>query len=141
MNQKEFLLEWMQRHEGQRMEPSELRQRAGAEHLRRYGKPFGDVGKAARDLFALGRVQRTPKGALQFYWYDSKKDSKKSLDSRPSANSSVASWRKFLFRSQSFDRENWLELLNRIEDELGKADRIKVRDALERALSKTSMNP
>ena len=141
MNQKKFLLEWMQQREGQRMTHGEILERAAVEYLRRYGKRFGDPGKAARDLFALGRVQRTHKGASQFYWYDSKRDSKKSLDSRPSANASVESWKKFLFRSQSFDRENWLELLNRIESELGTADRIKVRDALAKSLSRTSMNP
>lgn len=141
MKQTPFLLEWMQQCEGQKMTHGEILERAAAEYSRRYGKRFGDPGRSARELYALGRVQRTDKGKSQVYWYDSKKDSKKSLDSRPSANSSVASWGKFLFRSNSFDRENWLELLNRIEDELGKADRIKVRDALARALSKTSMNP
>lgn len=141
MNQMKFLLEWMQQHEGQRMAHGEILEHAAAEYLQRYGKRFGDPGKAARDLYALGRVQRTAKGKSQAYWYDSKRDSKKSLDSRPSANASVASWRRFLFRSQSFDRENWLELLDRIESELSKADRIKVRDAVARALSRTSMNP
>jgi hypothetical protein len=127
----------MQLREGQRMTHEEILTLAAAEYFRLFNSRFGDPGKTARELFALGRIQRKNKS----YWYDSKLDSRRSLKSQPSGSSKITSWKKFLFRSQSFDRENWLELLNRIDSELNKADQSKLRDALAKALSKTSMNP
>jgi hypothetical protein len=137
MNQKRFLLEWLQIREGQRMTHEEILERAASDYLRLLKKRFGDPGKTARQLFALGRIQRKNR----FYWYDSKLDSRKSLQSEPTASAKTSLWKKFLVPSHSFDRENWLELLSRIDSELSKSDQVKVRDALARALSKTSMNP
>lgn len=137
MSQRRFLLEWMQIREGQRMKHEVILVRAASDYSRVYNKRFGDPGKTARELFALGRIQRENK----IYWYDSKLDSRKPLQSQPTASAKTSLWKKFLVPSHTFDRENWLELLSRVNSELSKSDQAKVRDALARALSKTSMNP
>ena len=142
MDQVEYLLKWMQRHKNIRFTPAELREKVSADFKLKHGKAFGDPGRAARNLVAIRRIQRTAKGAGQCYWYDSDRDSNLPLDFLSSGKKQrAAAWRKFLGSGNEFDSENWESLLSLIEGELSAKDRRELKARLASLLSRTKLNP
>jgi hypothetical protein len=142
MNQVEYLLKWMQRHSGVRFAPAELRERVSSDFKTKYGRPFGDPGKAARVLVALRRIQRTEKGTGQSYWYDANKDSKVSLEGvSPGRNQLLEAWKKFLGAGADLDEDNWNSLIQMIESELSAKERRELKAKLASILARTKLNP
>lgn len=142
MDQHEYLLNWMKRHKNIRFTPAELREKVSADFKLKYGTAFGDPGRAARDLFAIRRIQRTARGKGQCYWYDSDRDSNLPLDFLNSEkNKRATAWKKFLGSGTEFDSENWELLLSLIENELSAKDRRELKARLASLLSRTKLNP
>lgn len=70
----EFVLEWFQKHEMVKYTNRELEIELRLEYRNSTGKTFADPTRTARKLHEIGRVQRSPKGREQHFWYDSNLD-------------------------------------------------------------------
>jgi len=70
----EFVLEWFRYHELEKFTNRQLEMALRRDYKKTTGKVFGDPTRTARKLHELGRLQRSPKGKLQYFWYDSKLD-------------------------------------------------------------------
>lgn len=70
----EFVLEWFRSHELEKFTNRQLEMALRRDYKKVTGKVFGDPTRTARKLHELGRLQRSPKGKLQYFWYDSKLD-------------------------------------------------------------------
>lgn len=70
----EFVLEWFRSHELEKFTNRQLEMALRRDYKKATGKVFGDPTRTARKLHELGRLQRSPKGKLQYFWYDSKLD-------------------------------------------------------------------
>ena len=70
----EFVMQWFLSHEPERFTNRQLETALRRDYKKVTGKVFGDPTRTARKLHELGRVQRSPKGKLQYFWYDSKLD-------------------------------------------------------------------
>jgi hypothetical protein len=70
----EFVIGWFEAHELERFTNRQLELELRRDYKKATGKVFGDPTRTARKLHELGRVQRSPKGRTQYFWYDSKLD-------------------------------------------------------------------
>ena len=70
----EFVLEWFGSHELKKFTNRQLEMELRRDYKKATGNVFGDPTRTARKLHELGRLQRSPKGKLQYFWYDSKLD-------------------------------------------------------------------
>ena len=70
----EFVMEWFQSHEREEFTNRQLETALRRDYKKATGKVFGDPTRTARKLHELGRVQRSPKGHSQHFWYDSQLD-------------------------------------------------------------------
>ena len=70
----EFVIEWFRSHELEKFTNRQLESALRRDYKKVTGKAFGDPTRTARKLHQLGRVQRSPKGRIQHFWYDSKLD-------------------------------------------------------------------
>ena len=70
----EFVMEWFRTHELEKFTNRQLETALRRDYKKATGKVFGDPTRTARKLHELGRVQRSPKGRTQYFWFDSKLD-------------------------------------------------------------------
>lgn len=70
----EFVIDWFRNHEHEEFTNRRLEAELRREYKKATGKTFGDPMRTARKLCELGRVQRSPKGRVQHFWYDSALD-------------------------------------------------------------------
>ena len=70
----EFVIEWFRAHELEKFTNRQLETELRRDYKKATGKVFGDPTRTARKLHELGRVQRSPKGRIQYFWYDLKLD-------------------------------------------------------------------
>lgn len=70
----EFVMEWFRTHELEKFTNRQLETALRRDYKKATDKVFGDPTRTARKLHELGRVQRSPKGPTQKFWYDSKLD-------------------------------------------------------------------
>lgn len=70
----DFVVQWFKEHELEKFTNRQLETELRREYKKATGTTFGDPTRTARKLHELGRVQRSPKGRLQYFWYDSKLD-------------------------------------------------------------------
>ena len=71
----EFVMKWFHNHELEKFTNRQLEAELRRDYKKVTGEIFGDPTRTARKLHELGRVQRSQKGPLQYFWYDSKLDS------------------------------------------------------------------
>lgn len=70
----EFVIGWFKAHELEKFTNRQLELELRRDYKKATGKVFGDPTRTARKLHELGRVQRSPKGRTQYFWYDSTLD-------------------------------------------------------------------
>jgi hypothetical protein len=70
----DFVMQWFQSHELEKFTNRQLETALRRDYKKVADKVFGDPTRTARKLHELGRVQRSPKGRTQYFWYDSKLD-------------------------------------------------------------------
>jgi hypothetical protein len=68
---EEFVLNWFKNHELEKFTNQELEVALRRDYESETGKTFADPTRTARKLHELGRLQRTPKGRTQYFWYES----------------------------------------------------------------------
>lgn len=142
MTQKEFLLTWMQSHEGERFTPEALRDAVNASYKELTGRTFGDVGKAARVLKKIGRIQRSSKGDGQRYWYDGTIDTHAPLNSATKVISNdELRWREFLSREEVMVSSDWTLIGEIVASSLSGKARSKFLDSLAALLSRCGVQP
>ena len=66
----EFVMDWFRNHELEKFTNRQLESALRRDYKVATGKVFGDPTRTARKLHELGRVQRSPKGRTQYFWYD-----------------------------------------------------------------------
>jgi len=76
----EFVLEWFQRHELEKFTNRELEVELRIEYRNTTGRAFADPTRTARKLHEIGRVQRSPKGREQHFWYDPDLDKTETIE-------------------------------------------------------------
>lgn len=139
---KQFLLDWMMARPLKRFTPEQLIEQVKADYKRLHGESFKDVARAARDLAARRRVERTTRGKDQRYWYDPDTDSGKPLigpAKTPSA--SEAAWNKYLRGKAGVNRRNWEALRSRIESDLSPAQARTLLSQVSKLLAKSRLTP
>lgn len=70
----DFVMQWFRSHELEKFTNRQLETALRRDYKKLADKVFGDPTRTARKLHELGRVQRSPKGRTQYFWYDSKLD-------------------------------------------------------------------
>ena len=70
----EFVIKWFREHELERFTNRQLEASLRSDYEKVSGLTFADPTRTARKLHELGRVQRSQKGPLQYFWYDSRLD-------------------------------------------------------------------
>jgi hypothetical protein len=70
----DFVMQWFRSHELEKFTNRQLETALRRDYKKVADKVFGDPTRTARKLHELGRVQRSPKGRTQYFWYDSKLD-------------------------------------------------------------------
>lgn len=70
----EFVVAWFRAHELEKFTNRQLETELRRDYKKATGKVFGDPNRTARKLHELGRLQRSPKGRTQYFWYDSHLD-------------------------------------------------------------------
>ncbi len=73
-NLEEFVLDWFRAHELEKFTNLQLETALRRDYKVATGKTFGDPTRTARKLHEIGRLQRSPKGRTQHFWYDSNLD-------------------------------------------------------------------
>ena len=68
---EEYVLNWFKNHELEKFTNQELEVALRRDYESETGRTFADPTRTARKLHELGRLQRTPKGRTQYFWYES----------------------------------------------------------------------
>jgi len=140
--QREFLLAWLMSRPRQRFSPNTLAEIVTSDYKRSFGKPFKDVGKAARELAHMGRIQRTTKGLNQNYWYDPDTDSASPIvGTKKSLSATEAVWYGCLRAEVGVNQNGWEALGRRIDSDLSPAEANKLLTQFARLLAKSSIKP
>jgi hypothetical protein len=71
---EDFVLDWFRNHELEKFTNQQLEALLRRDYKAATGKTFGDPTRTARKLHELGRLQRSPKGRSQHFWYDANLD-------------------------------------------------------------------